>query len=96
MQPGEFVLARLGLQVAVEDQVLAVPAEPRPLQMKGLRMAGMPLIMARLPITKRSSRFSAMKAKIGEISRPPRFGSRRRKGASSGSQIWLTSCAPGL
>ena len=27
MQPGELVLARLGLQATVEDQVLAVPAK---------------------------------------------------------------------
>ncbi|MCY1466817.1 hypothetical protein D9M71_852740 [compost metagenome] len=51
---------------------------------------------ARLPITSMSISLIAMNAKIGEMSSPPRFGSRRRNGISMGSQIWLISCAPGL
>ena len=96
MQPGELVLARLGLQVTVGDQVLAVPAVEAHPQRKGLSIGGRPVEAARPPMTKRSIRLMVMKAKIGEISRPPRFGSSLRNGASSGSQIWLTSCAPGL
>ncbi len=38
----------------------------------------------------------AINAKIGEISRPPRFGIRRRNGASTGSVICPTNSAPGL
>ena len=37
-----------------------------------------------------------MNAKIGEISRPPRFGMILRNGASTGSEICCTSSAPGL
>src|SRR5690606_25201944 len=96
MQTGELVLARLGLQVAVEGQVLAIPAEPAHRQRNGLSIGGRPVEAASEPITKRSIRLMVMKAKIGEICRPPRFGSNLRKGASSGSQIWFTSCAPGL
>ncbi|MNJ74200.1 hypothetical protein D3C77_710940 [compost metagenome] len=51
---------------------------------------------ARLLITSMSISLSAMNARIGEISRPPRFGRMRRNGARNGSQIWLISSAPGL
>src|SRR5690606_15565453 len=95
VQAGKFVLAGLGLQVTGEDQILAVPAVPFH-YMKGLRMVGMLVMAARLRITSMSIRFSAIKAKIGEISRPPRLGRNRRIGISSGSQSWLTSCAAGL
>ncbi|MNY62954.1 hypothetical protein D3C86_1998520 [compost metagenome] len=56
----------------------------------------MPVMVARLLITSISSNLSTMKARIGEISRPPRFGRMRRNGTRAGSQIWLTSSAPGL
>ena len=86
MQAGEFVLAGLGLQMNSEEQVLAVPAVPVH-YMNGLRICGMWVMAARLRITSMSSRLRAMKAKIGEMSRPPRLGRKRRMGASSGSQI---------
>src|SRR5690606_26053320 len=95
VQAGEFVLAGLGLQVAGEDQVLAIPAVPVR-HRNGARICGMWVMAARLWMTSMSSRFSAMKAKIGEMSRPPRLGRKRRMGASSGSQICCTSSAAGL
>lgn len=94
VQPGELVAARLGLQVAIEEQVLAVPAVEA--QRKMLNCWGMPVMAARLLITSMSISFSARNAKIGERSSPPRFGRSLRNGISSGSQIWFTSCAPGL
>src|SRR5690606_29969708 len=95
MQPGKFILAGLGLQVTVEQQVGAVPAKVAH-QMNGLSALGMPVMTTRLPMTSMSKRFSAINAKIGEMSSPPRLGSRRRIGASNGSHSWLTSCAAGL
>ena len=52
VQPGELVAARLGLQVAIEEQVLAVPAVEA--QRKMLNCWGMPVMAARLLITSMS------------------------------------------
>ncbi len=47
-------------------------------------------------MTSMSSNLSTRNARIGEISSPPRLGTILRNGARAGSQIWLTSSAPGL
>src|SRR5690606_4564812 len=104
VQDCELTAAGTRLQMTMQDQILAIPApgagqlfwRVHPHQRKGLSIAGMPVAAASSPSTKRSIRFSVIKAKIGEMSSPPRFGSRRRNGSSNGSQICWTSCAPGL
>src|SRR5690606_10520565 len=83
------------LQMAVDNQILPAPLIKHGYSAR-VRPLGIPVAIARLVINSMSSRFSAMKATIGDRSSPPMDGRKRRIGASTGSHSWLIRMAAGL
>ena len=98
MLAGKLGALGAGLQMAVEDQVLALPVVEGhdPAYNASVRPRGMLAAAARLAITNMSNSRMAIKAKIGDRSSPPSAGRILRIGASSGSHSWLISNTAGL
>ena len=97
MLAGKLGALGAGLQMAVEDQILALPVVERHWrQSASVRPRGMLAAAARLAMTSMSNSRMAIKAKIGDRSSPPSAGRILRIGASSGSHNWLISVTAGL